>query len=103
LAQLQHLLLPSLIVISSQVRVSMPLPLLSCCFSGLGPEGLRQILKKRQEEKRRQHDWGGRPDKPNGDVRTAFCCHVPCGSLWRSPIPPGTRDGEGGHTPPPDT
>jgi hypothetical protein len=39
--QLQHLLLPSLIVTSSQVRVSMPLPLLSCCISGLGPEGLR--------------------------------------------------------------
>ncbi len=40
LVQLQHFLLPSLIVTSSQVRVSMPLPLLSCCISGLGPEGL---------------------------------------------------------------
>ncbi len=41
LEQLQHDLLPSLIVTSSQVRVGMPLPLLSCCISGLGPEGLR--------------------------------------------------------------
>ncbi len=32
---------PSLIVTSSQVRVGMPLPLLSCCISDLGPEGLR--------------------------------------------------------------
>jgi hypothetical protein len=40
LLQLQHLLLPSLIVTSSQVRVGMPLPLLLCCISGLGPEGL---------------------------------------------------------------
>ncbi len=40
LVKLQHLLLPSLIVTSSQVRVNMPLPLLSCCISGLGPEGL---------------------------------------------------------------
>jgi hypothetical protein len=40
LVQLQHLSLPSLIVTSSQVRVGMPLPLLSCCISGLGPEGL---------------------------------------------------------------
>ncbi len=31
---------PSLIVTSSQVRVGTPLPLLSCCISGLGPEGL---------------------------------------------------------------
>ncbi len=38
--QLQHLLLPSLIVTSSQVRAGMPLPLRSCCISGLGPEGL---------------------------------------------------------------
>jgi hypothetical protein len=42
LVQLQHLLLPSLIVTSSQVRVGMPLPLLLCCISGLGPEGVRQ-------------------------------------------------------------
>ncbi len=41
LKQLQHDLLPSVIVTSSQVRVSMSLPLLSCCISGLGPEGLR--------------------------------------------------------------
>jgi hypothetical protein len=41
LIQLKHLLLPSLIVTSSQVRVGMPLPLLLCCISGLGPEGLR--------------------------------------------------------------
>ncbi len=34
-------LTPSLIVTSSQVRVGMPLPLLLCCISGLGPEGLR--------------------------------------------------------------
>jgi hypothetical protein len=40
LVQLQHLLLPSLIVTSSQVRVGTPLPLLLCCISGLGPEGL---------------------------------------------------------------
>jgi hypothetical protein len=40
LVQLQHLLLPSLIVTSSQVRVGTPFPLLSCCISGLGPEGL---------------------------------------------------------------
>ncbi len=39
--QLQHDLLPSLIVTSSQVGVDTPLPLLSCCISGLGPEGLR--------------------------------------------------------------
>ncbi len=32
---------PSLIVTSSQVRVGMTLPLLLCCISGLGPEGLR--------------------------------------------------------------
>jgi hypothetical protein len=37
----QYNLLPSLIVASSQVRVGMPLSLLSCCVSGLGPEGLR--------------------------------------------------------------
>jgi hypothetical protein len=43
LVQLQHLLLPSLIVTSSQVRVGMPLPLLSCCISCLGPEGLRHL------------------------------------------------------------
>jgi hypothetical protein len=42
LVKLQHLLLPSPIVTSSQVRVSMPLPLWSCCISGLGPEGLWQ-------------------------------------------------------------
>jgi hypothetical protein len=30
------------IVTSSQVRVDMPLPLQSCCISGLGPEGLLQ-------------------------------------------------------------
>ncbi len=41
LEQLQYNLLPSLIVTSSQVRVGMPLPLLLCCISGLGPEGLR--------------------------------------------------------------
>ncbi len=40
LVQLQHLLLPYLIVTSSQVRVNMPLPLQLCCISGLGPEGL---------------------------------------------------------------
>ncbi len=40
MVQLQHLLLPSLIVTSSQVRVGTPLPLLSCCISGLEPEGL---------------------------------------------------------------
>ncbi len=34
LVQLQHLLLPSLIVTSSQVKVGTPLPLLSCCISG---------------------------------------------------------------------
>ncbi len=44
LVQLQHLLLPSLIVTSSQVRVGTPLPLRSCCISGLGPEGLRHPL-----------------------------------------------------------
>ncbi len=41
LVQLQHCPLPSLIVTSSQVRVGAPLPLLSCCISGLGPEGLQ--------------------------------------------------------------
>jgi hypothetical protein len=41
LIQIQHLLLPSLIVTSSQVRVGTPLPLLLCCISGLGPEGLQ--------------------------------------------------------------
>jgi hypothetical protein len=40
LVQLQHLPLPSLIITSSQVRVGTPLPLLSCCISGLGPESL---------------------------------------------------------------
>ncbi len=44
LVQLQHLLLPSLIVTSSQVRVGMPLPLQLCCISGLGPEGLRHVV-----------------------------------------------------------
>jgi hypothetical protein len=40
LVQLQHLLWPYLIVVtSSQVRVGMPLPLQLCCISGLGPEG----------------------------------------------------------------
>ncbi len=42
LEQLQHDLLPSIIVTSSQVRVGMLLPLLLCCISDLGPEGLRQ-------------------------------------------------------------
>jgi hypothetical protein len=46
LVQLQHFLLPSLIVTSSQVRVGMPLPLLLCCISGLGPEGLRHFQTK---------------------------------------------------------
>jgi hypothetical protein len=41
LVELQHPLLPSLIVTSSQVRVGMPPCLLSCCISCLGPEGLR--------------------------------------------------------------
>jgi hypothetical protein len=41
LEQLQHNLLPSLLVTSSQIRVIMPLSLLSCCISGLGPEGLQ--------------------------------------------------------------
>ena len=41
LVQLQHLLLPSIIVTSSQVRVGMPRPLWSCSISGLGPKGLR--------------------------------------------------------------
>ncbi len=41
LVQLQHLLLPSRIVTSSQVRVGTPLPLQLCSISGLGPEGLR--------------------------------------------------------------
>jgi hypothetical protein len=40
LVQLQHLLLPSLIGTSSQVRVGTPLPLRLCCISGLGPKGL---------------------------------------------------------------
>jgi hypothetical protein len=40
--QLQHLLLPFLLVTSSQVRVGTPLPLRLCCISGLGPEGLLQ-------------------------------------------------------------
>jgi hypothetical protein len=40
LVQLQHLLLPSLIVTFSQVRDGMPLPLQSCCIPGLGPKGL---------------------------------------------------------------
>jgi hypothetical protein len=44
LIQLQHLLLSSLLVTSSQVRVGMPLPVWSCCISGLGPEGLLHIL-----------------------------------------------------------
>ncbi len=42
LVQLQHFLLPSLILTSSQVRVGTSLPLLLCCISGLGPEGLLQ-------------------------------------------------------------
>ncbi len=44
LEQLQYNLIPSQIVTSSQVRVGTPLPLLSCCISGLGPEGLRQEM-----------------------------------------------------------
>ncbi len=40
LVQLQHLLLPFLIVTSYQVKVGTPLPLWLCCISGLGPEGL---------------------------------------------------------------
>jgi hypothetical protein len=44
LVQLQHLLLPSLIVTTSQVRVGTPLPLRLCCISGLGPEGLRHVF-----------------------------------------------------------
>ncbi len=40
LVQQQHLLLLSLIVASSQVRVGTPLPFLSCCISGLGLEDL---------------------------------------------------------------
>ena len=44
LVKLYHLLLPSPIVTSSQVRVGTPLPLLLCSISGLGPEGLRQLL-----------------------------------------------------------
>ncbi len=47
LVQLQHLLLPSLIVTSSQVRVGTPLPLQPCCISGLGPEGLLQGMVKK--------------------------------------------------------
>ncbi len=46
LVQLQHLLLHSLIVTSSQVRVGMPLHLLSCCISGLGQKCLLQALKE---------------------------------------------------------
>ncbi len=45
LVQLQHLLLPSLIVPSSQVRVGMSLPLQSCCISGLGQKGLLQYCR----------------------------------------------------------
>jgi hypothetical protein len=45
LVQLQHLLLPSLIVTSSHVRVGMPLPLQSYCISGLGLKGLLQNPK----------------------------------------------------------
>ncbi len=40
LEQLQHKLLPFLLVTSSQVRVDTPLSL-PCCISGLGLEGLR--------------------------------------------------------------
>ncbi len=47
LVQLQHLLLPSLLkVTSSQVRVGTPLPPQLCCISGLGPEGLLQNLTR---------------------------------------------------------
>jgi hypothetical protein len=55
LVQLQHLLLPSLIVTSSQIRAGTPLPLQLCCISGLGPEGLlqREAMKQRKEEVRR--------------------------------------------------
>jgi hypothetical protein len=45
LVQLQLLLLPSLINTSSQVRAGMPLSLLLCCVSGLGPEGLLQTAQ----------------------------------------------------------
>jgi hypothetical protein len=41
LEQLKHNLLPSLLVTSSHGRVGTPLPLLSCCISGLGSEDLR--------------------------------------------------------------
>ncbi len=40
LVQPLHHLFSLLIVTSSQIRVGMPLPLWSCCISGLGPEGL---------------------------------------------------------------
>jgi hypothetical protein len=40
LVQPPHLPLPSLIVISPQVRVSTPLPLQECSIPGLGPKGL---------------------------------------------------------------
>ncbi len=40
LVQLQHRLVPYQIITSSQVRVGTPLPLLLCCISDLGPEGL---------------------------------------------------------------
>jgi hypothetical protein len=42
LAQLQHLLFHSLIVTSSLVRVGTPLPLQSCCISGLREKDLLQ-------------------------------------------------------------
>ncbi len=55
LVQPHQLLLPSLIVTSSQVRVSTPLPLLLCCISGLGPEGLLQTAGP--------YPFGGKPTK----------------------------------------
>ncbi len=40
LVQLQHLLFHSLIVTNSQFRVGTPLPLRSCCVSGMGQKCL---------------------------------------------------------------
>ncbi len=74
LVQLQHLLLPSLIVTSSQVRVSTPLPLWSCCISGLGPDGLWQTQQPSGDP------WTSR--SASHQRSRASCSVCPAPSAW---------------------
>jgi hypothetical protein len=69
LVQLQHLLLTSLLVTSSQVRVGMPLPFLSCCISGLEPEGLLHSNNDNEHDNHsvKDGDNDGSADNDNKD------------------------------------